>query len=88
MTSAFSTKEMGTDRAAERAASVNPGRKGRENKVYTENLDFPSSMLRQTHSRQVCCGPGTRLGRWLQPGDSSRKNITLSFRLFLLFLGL
>ena len=67
--------------------AVNPQRKGRENKVYIENLDFPNSMLRQPHSRQVCCRPGTRLGR-LQPGDSPRKTVTLSFLLFVLLLGL
>lgn len=65
---------------------MNPQRMGRENKVYIEKLDFPNSMLRQTH-RQVCCRSGTLLGR-LHPGDSSRKNITLSFLLFVLFLGL
>lgn len=58
----------------QRAASVNPQRDGRENKVYIENLDFPNSVLRQPHSRQVCCRPGTRPGL-LQLRDSSRKNI-------------
>ena len=52
-----------------------------------ENLGFPNSMLRQPHSRQVCCRPGTCLG-WLQPGDSPRKIVTLSFLLFVLLLGL
>lgn len=84
MTSNFSTKER---KGRKRAPAVNPRRKGRGNKVYIENLGFPNSMLRQPHSRQVCCRPGTCLG-WPQPGDSPRKIVTLSFLLFVLLLGL
>ena len=41
---------------------MNPRRMGRENKVYIENLDFPNSMLRQTHTDRFAAGLGLAWG--------------------------
>ena len=46
----------------QRAPTVNPRRMGRENKVYIENLDFPNSMLRQTHTDRFAAGLGLAWG--------------------------